>query len=182
MKTEDGRRRTESSSQSSVVGGHSSEGADESGGIADVNAGLGQILGDDGPRADDAAIADFDGEDGGVGTDGDFGSDGGGSPEILAALGRAAGLEEVVDEHDAVSNEAIVTDGHQFTDEGVRLDFAAVADRGVSLDFDKRPDEAVVPNRAAVEIGWLDDLDVLAEANVDDTRLKEFGFTHGDDR
>ena len=40
-------------------------------------------------------------------------------PQRAVAAGRATGLEEVVDEHGAVGNEAIVADSDQFADEGM---------------------------------------------------------------
>jgi hypothetical protein len=54
----------------------------------------------------------------------------------------------------------------------VRLHLAAGPNRYITLDLHEGTYEAVVPDGAAVEVGWLYNLHPLAEANVDDTHVQ----------
>ena len=95
-------------------------------------------------------------------------ADAGGLPLRRVASCGPARLKEVVDEHDAMADEALVADGDQFADEGMRLDARVRSDGDVSLDFDERPDECVVAQLAPVEVDGLYQSDVFAEGNVFD--------------
>lgn len=75
--------------------------------------------------------------------------------------------EEVIDEHRTVGDEAIIADRYEVADEGVRLYAAAFSDRRAFLDFDEWTDEAVISNRAGVEIDRLYHGNVFAKPNID---------------
>jgi hypothetical protein len=75
-------------------------------------------------------------------------------------------------------NEAIVTNGHQFTDKSVRLNPTAFPDRRIALNLYERTDEAIISDSAAVEVRWSNDFDVVAKLHVYDTRRQDFRFTH----
>lgn len=77
-------------------------------------------------------------------------------------------FKAVVDEHDAMSDEAVIADRDEFANEGMGLDTSIGADVGVALNFDEWSYEGVVANRAAVEIDRLDYGYIFAEANVFD--------------
>jgi hypothetical protein len=90
-------------------------------------------------------------------------------PETLITSRRAALREEIVDEHGAVRNETVIADEVQLANEGMRLDPATAPDANPSLNFDKRPDKRLIANLAAIEIHRLDDGDVRAELDANDT-------------
>ena len=127
----------------------------------------GDISGHHATGADDSAFADGEAaEDCGIGAERSFiFNDRGNDLPVgfglqAAALGSGAGVE-VVDEHDAVTDEDLVLDGHPLADEGVTLDLAVPADDGVFLDFDEGTDFGAVANRAAVKVDEFVELDVF---------------------
>ena len=72
-------------------------------------------------------------------------------------------------------NEAIIPNDDQLTDEGVRLNTAALTYLCSFLYLDERPDEALISNRATIEINWLHDSDVLTKLNIDNPRVPSLG-------
>ena len=96
----------------------------------------------------------------------------------LPSARRTAGRERVIDEHHAVTDEAILADRHQFADERMRLHAGAGADADALLDFGKRPDKAIVADLAAVEIAGLDDLDPRAELDVAHADMMHVRLVH----
>lgn len=82
-----------------------------------------------------------------------------------AGGGRRAG-EEVVGEHDTMTDENLVFDRHAFADETMRGDFAAASDLRSLLNFDKGPDLGLVANFATVEIRECENTNVLSEFDV----------------
>ena len=75
-------------------------------------------------------------------------------------------------------DEAIVANCHKIADEGVGLNPATFAYRGPFLYLHEWANKAVISNRAPVEIDRLHDVDVLAELNIDNPRLLDFGHLH----
>ena len=69
-------------------------------------------------------------------------------------------------------------DRHEFADKRVRLDPASLSDNHAALDLDKRPNKAIVSDRAAVEVYGFNDCDPVAENHVDDACLPNRGFCH----
>src|SRR5262249_24631595 len=118
----------------------------------------------------------------GIAADGDIVADRCRVPQRLVAPGRPAGGVGVVDEHDAVGNGDIVADGDKFADEAVRLDAAVAANHDAFLDFNKRANEAVVADDAAVKVHGLDDGDIPPERYIDDTDFLERGLVHDHDQ
>ena len=72
-------------------------------------------------------------------------------------------------------NEAVIPDGDQLTDEGVRLNTAPLTYLCSFLYLDEWPDEALISNRATIEINWLHDGDVLTKLNIDNPRVPSVG-------
>src|SRR6185436_13761371 len=134
--------------------------------VARVDARAGDVARDDRTGADHDVVADGDRQQGRVRPDRDAVADPGCAPSLALAARRAAFGKRVVDEHDAVADEAVAADLDQLADERVRLDPGARADDGAALDLDERADEAVIPQCALVDVGRLDDADALAAANV----------------
>ena len=136
--------------------------------ITRIDSWLGNIFGDDTARADDNVFTDADRQDRSAGANGNIVSDFGALPFGGVAAGGTAIGEEVVYEHRAVRNEAVVTNRDQFANECVRLYSRALADCDLALDFNKRAHETVVANFATVQIGGFDDRDVFAKCYFSD--------------
>lgn len=79
---------------------------------------------------------------------------------------RSTVLEQIVDKHDAMRNEAIASDGNEFAYEGVRLHACSSSDDGAPLNFDKWSNEHVVRYRAFVKIDRLDHRHSFAERDI----------------
>ena len=69
--------------------------------------------------------------------------------------------EGVIDEHHAVTNEAIVADGHQFANEAVALHLGALAHHDALLNFAEWSHEDPVRQRAFIEVAGFDDCHVF---------------------
>ena len=102
----------------------------------------------------------------------------GSPPGVAPAKGGPSVAHPVIDEHRPMRNKTITADRHEFANEGVGLHPCSRPDNHVILDFDKGPDEAIVPQRAAVEIHRLHDFDPFAKRHVDDSGLQYLGFGH----
>jgi hypothetical protein len=66
-----------------------------------------------------------------------------------------------------MTDKTIIPDMDKFADETMRLHFAARPDLDATLDLDKRTDETVVANGAAVKVGGLGDLNVGSKQHID---------------
>ena len=142
--------------------------------VTDVEAGLGDIFGNNSAGPYDSAIADRDWEDGGICSDTYMIAKFGWPPELRFPR-RASSNKGIIDEHGAVRNEAIVSDRNEFADEGVGLNPAALADRYALLYLDEWPNEAVISNRATIEIDRLHDSDILPESGVHNSSMPDLG-------
>ena len=84
-------------------------------------------------------------EDGGVCPDADSVTDLRRTPEITPSLCRTSVGKQIIDEHGAVRDEAIVSNGHQLADKRMGLNPASFPDDNATLDLDKRADKAISP-------------------------------------
>jgi hypothetical protein len=150
----------------------------ETRGVARINAGFGNVPGHHCTGPNDHMVADRHREDGRIGAHTDVTANFCGPPKLPFPLARTANREEIVDEHRAVRNEAIVANRHHIANEGVGLDPAAFSHHGSALDFNKRADEAVVAYDATIEINGLNDGDLFAERDVHHPGMLDFWFSH----
>ena len=107
-------------------------------GVACIGSGFSDVLGHHTPGTNDHIITDVHRHDGGVGSNADTIADVGFFPLCLVATGGPSDLERVVDEHRAMADETVLSNGHEFTDEGVGLYTSSRTDAGPSLNFNKR--------------------------------------------
>jgi hypothetical protein len=91
---------------------------------------------------------------------------------------RAAATKEVIDEHGAMRNEAVVPDGDEFADEGVRLNPASPADGCCLLYLNERSNEGIVTNVTAIQVCGLYDGHIRAELYVNEPDRKSPGRIH----
>jgi hypothetical protein len=146
----------------------------QSRGVTYVEADFSDIFGYDRAGPDDCAMADPNWEDGSIGPDAHAIAKLCLAPEAPFVRG-AARNKGIIDKHCPMRNEAIIPDRDQLTDEGVRLNTAAPTYLCSFLYLDEWPDEALISNRAAIEINWLHDGDVLTKLNVDNPRVPNLG-------
>jgi hypothetical protein len=137
-------------------------------GVTYVEAGLSDIFGYDRAGPDDCTVADRDWEDGSVCPDAHAIAKLGLAPEAPLRR-RAPGNEWIIDKHRPVRNEAIVPNRDQIADERVGLNPAPLADGCSFLYLNERSDEAIISDRAVIEINGLHDSDVFAKCNVDNS-------------
>jgi hypothetical protein len=83
--------------------------------ITDVEAGLGDIFGNNCAGAYDSAIADHDWENGGICSDTYAIAKLGSAPKTPFLCGTTIN-EAIINEHSAVRNETVVPDGDEFAD------------------------------------------------------------------
>jgi hypothetical protein len=121
--------------------------SDDAGRVAGGDGVVGDVFGADGDAAQNCCV----GADGGT-----FFDEGGDDFPVGFGLQCATGSggtgQQVVGEHDTMSDEDFVFDGDAFADKGVALDFAPGADEGVFLDFYEGADFGVVSDGAAIQI------------------------------
>jgi hypothetical protein len=67
-----------------------------------------------------------------------------------------------------MSNETVSTNLDQLANHRMGLNTGALTNHNPFLNFNKRPNEAMIANRAFVEIGWLNNDHSGAELNVSD--------------
>ncbi len=146
--------------------------------VAGVDAGLGDVARDHGAGADDDVIADPHRQQRGVGADRDAMTHARDAPQVVPTARRSADGEQVVDEHHAVADEAVVADLDQFANESMRLHPRARADAHAFLDLDEGPDEDLIAEFALVHVGGLDDAHATAAGDVTHRGLFEFGRAH----
>ena len=146
--------------------------------ITCIGARLCDILGDHTASTNHDVVADTDWHDGGVRAAAYSVSDGGLFPLGLIAASWAANSEWVVDEHGPVTDEAVISNGHEFANESVGLNSGSRANGDASLDFYKGTDKHAVAQCATIEIDRFNQCDVLAELNVDDAVLVDSGLAH----
>ena len=97
-------------------------------------------------------------------------------PQIFIASGRASLCEGVVDKHDPVADEAVVSNGYEFAYEGMRLDFSTSPNFNILLNFDERADGYTIIDSAAIDIAWFDYGNIFAAININDSRLFYVGL------
>jgi len=146
-------------------------------GIADVEAGYCDVLGNNSARADDCMIANRDRKDGGVRPNTYMITKLGWPPKLWLSS-RATFAEQVVNEHGAMRNEAILPDRNQFADERVGLNATPLADDRPFLYLHKWPDEAAISNRATIQIDRLHHRDIFSESDIDDRGITDFWRPH----
>ncbi len=78
------------------------------------------------------------------------------APQFLTSTRRATGRERIIDEHDAVGDEAILANCNQFANEGVGLNPAARTDSDTPLNLDEWTDEHVVADHATIKVDRFD--------------------------
>ena len=118
-------------------------------GIARVNSGNGNILGNNCAGSDDHLIADRHREDRGICSDTYSTAKLCRSPELWLA-GGSAGAEEVVNKHRAVGNEAVVANRNEVTDERMRLNATTLADDCSLLYLNERSNESFIADVATI--------------------------------
>lgn len=116
-------------------------------------------------------VANAYGQNSGIGTDGYVIAYLSGLPQLFAALCRATFAEEVIDEHDAMTDEAVIAHGHQLTDEAMGLYFASLPYAYVLLYLYKGTNEGIVAYGATIKVDRLYHGDVLPEGDVFDSDL-----------
>jgi hypothetical protein len=99
-------------------------------------------------------------------------------PQCPIAICRGPGTEEIVNEHDAVGDHAVVTDAYQLTNEAMRLDFGPLTNPNAALDFDKWTNETFITQVAAVQVRRFNDGHPFAENNLVDTAKPAPGKRH----
>src|SRR5262245_62091790 len=95
--------------------------AQQARGVADIDPWLVDILCYNGAGPDYYSIANGNRQDRGICPDADVIPYFCFFPEVPVAARGTAGVEQIVDEHRPMRNEAVVSNHHQLTDEGVRL-------------------------------------------------------------
>ena len=141
-------------------------------GVADIEAGFGDVLGNDCASADDCSVTDRDREHRSIRSNAHTIAKLCGSPQV-PFLSRAAGIKAIIDKHRPVRNEAIIPDRDQIADKRVRLNPASLADGCSVLYLNEWSNEAAIPNRATVEIDRLYDGHILTELNVNYSSLPD---------
>lgn len=68
-----------------------------------------------------------------------------------------------------MADETVVGNIHQFTDKTVRLDFGALANCYATLYFNEWTNKRIIVNGAAVQIDRLNDHDILAKHNINNS-------------
>ena len=149
------------------------------GGVSRIGTCLCDILGNHATCSNDNIITDTDGHDSRIRTDAHAISNAGCFPLGLITARWAADSEWVVDEHGPMTDEAVLANGHKFANESVALHACACANRHPTLDFHKGSNKHTITQYATVEVDRVDQCDVVAELNVDDTVLVDSGLAHG---
>src|SRR6266480_4331930 len=91
------------------------KGAEQPRGITDIEAGYGDVLGHNGARPDDHMVADCNREHRGVRTDGYMTTKLSRPPQMPFGC-RSPRNKKIIDEHHAMRNKAIASNGDEFTD------------------------------------------------------------------
>jgi hypothetical protein len=138
---------------------------EQTGRVADVNAGLDDIFGNNCTGSYDHMVADRNREDGGIGSHTHMIAKSSRSPKIWFSS-RSTVAEQIVNEHRAMGNEAVVADRDQIADKRVGLNPAALSNGCSLLYLNERSDERFVADVAAVQVCRFDDSHVCAEPYV----------------
>ncbi len=145
-------------------------------GVSTVDAGLTNVFSDHTACANDDIVANIDRQNRGIRANGNTIAYHSRFPLRLIASSRTTRRKQIVDEHGAVANEAIITNCHQFANKRMRLNTTAITYRDSFLDFYERPYETIVTNLAAVQITWLNNRYVLTKLDVSNRDLEGAGF------
>jgi hypothetical protein len=146
-------------------------------GIPRINSWDGYVFGNNRAGSNDHLIANRHRQDCGICSDTYTISKFGRTPKVGLA-GRASVGEAIINKHHAMRDEAVVSNGDEFTDERVRLNPAPLADIYSLLYLYKWPNEAVVSNRASVEINRLHNSNIFAKRYIDNPRVPDFWLCH----
>jgi hypothetical protein len=149
----------------------------EAGGIAHVNSGDGNILGNNCTGSDDHLVANGDREDCRICPDTYSITKFGWSPKLWFAS-RSTVTEQIVNEHRAVRNETVVANRDEIADERVGLNAASLADGGSLLYLNERSNESIVADLTAVQVCRLYDGNIRAELNIDEPDRTLFNWIH----
>jgi hypothetical protein len=125
------------------------ETAEHASGVTCVNAGDGDILGNNCTSSDNYLVTDRYRENSGIRSDTDMVPNFCRPPELRLAS-RSASQKQVINKHCAMRNEAIVTDRDQVADERMRLNAASLSNGCSLLYLDERPDEGIITDVATV--------------------------------
>ena len=125
--------------------------------IAGIDARFSDIASNDSPCTDHGTLADRDRQNGCVRADRDPITHPRGLPEGSVSACRPTVTERIVDEHDAMTDEAMCADLDELADETVRLHLRPRTYHDAALNLDERPNEDVVAENAFIEVGRLDD-------------------------
>jgi len=92
---------------------------------------------------------------------------------VFAFSGRTSGIEEVVNKHHSMGNEAVVPNRYELADKRMGLNPAAFTDDNSLLYFHERSDEAIVTYFAAIKVDRLDDRNALTKRYVNNPGLPQ---------
>jgi hypothetical protein len=151
--------------------------SEETSGVANVNTGLGYILGHDGAGTDYNLITNRDGKNGCISPDADAVAKCGRAPEITASR-RISFNNEIVDEHSSVGDKTVVPDRYELANKGMRLDTASLPNLHSLLNFDERTDERVIIDVAPIEIDGLYNGNVLSEFDINNSDGAKLRLVH----
>jgi hypothetical protein len=146
-------------------------------GVSHINAGDSDIPGNNCPGSDHNLIADCYRENSSVCSDTYKIAKFAWAPKLWPSSGTACD-KQIVDEHGAMRNEAILPDRNQFANERMGLNATPLADDRPFLYLHKWPDEAAISNRATIQIDRLYNSDILAERDIDDRGITDFWLRH----
>jgi hypothetical protein len=118
--------------------------------VTRVNARLRNIFRNHGSGSNNYAIADCNGQNGRVRPNADPVSNFRRLPEIGPAFCRAPGRKEIIYEHGAMRDEAVISNSYELTDKYVRLDATSFPDNDTTLDLDKWSDQAAFTDDATI--------------------------------
>jgi hypothetical protein len=117
--------------------------------VARVNAGGGDIFGNNRAGTYNYLVTDCNRENGGIRSD-TYTVTKLCWPPKLRLASRSTREEQVINKHRTMRDEAVVTDRDQVADERMRLNAASLADGCSLLYLDKRPDEGIIADVTTV--------------------------------
>ena len=123
-------------------------------------------------------VADVDRKDCGVASNGDMVADAGTSPKASVTLSRPAIAEGVINEHDAMANEAVVTNGDKLANKAVALDSCAFSYSDPLLYFAEGANETSSADLARVDVAGMDQGHFFAEVDISNARFEDAGVRH----
>ena len=149
-----------------------------SGGVADVGSRFSDVFCHNCTCTDHHIVTYGDGENRRIAANGNPVADKGRLPQRGVTSSWPPCSKGVVDEHDAVSDEAIAADAHEFADEAVTLNLGSFPDGDALLDFAKWAYKCAVAKGAFVEIARLNDGYTGSECDIPNRGPVHFGLRH----